>query len=113
MDPLSADTIVIVRTTEGAPDDDGVPTTTTTRITVPGCSVLPMTTSPGRADWLGDDTVPTSRAERVATCPAGTVAAVGDRVEVGGVPWRVDCPPVIYQDPLGLLSHVEIYLRRW
>lgn len=113
MDPLAVDTITITHVTEGAPDADGVPTTTTSTTTVTGCTVLPITATPSRNEYLTDDTVPTVKAQVVVIAPLGTTAAVGDRVTTTGGPWRVDCAPIDLPDPFGLIGHTEIYLRRW
>jgi hypothetical protein len=112
-DALSVDTVTIVHVEEGPPDDHGVPVETTTRTVVDGCSILPVSASPSAGDFLSPTQEMQSRSERCITAPIGTAAEKGDRVEAGGISWRVDTEPVILQDPLGLISHVEIYVRRW
>lgn len=107
---IHQDTVTIIRTTEGGPDDDGIPTSTTVRQVHPDCSVQPeSTTEPGTGIH-----VITSR-WRVSGPLAQWIRA-GDRAEV---PWivgadgrplalAVDGRPASFAS--GPLQHTEYYL---
>lgn len=108
MSLLHSSTVTIVTTIHGAVDEDGVVTTTTSRLDVPGCNVQPVDGS----EVASPDMETVTIRWRVFA-PAGTQLHVGDRVEWLGESYRVDEEPLHRMDEFALLPHVEWFMRRW
>lgn len=107
---LHPDSVTLVYVKHGAPDEDGVPTSTTTRMDILACNVQPVDGSEVAAPDMETVTI----RWRVSTAsPGASSVHVGDRVEWAGTSYRVDEEPLHYSDSLGLLQHVEWFMRRW
>jgi hypothetical protein len=97
-----AETITVQRTTTGAPDADGVPTSTTTPEQVDGCTVQPT----GTRESVGQNDIVTSRWLVSTTEPQDWITA-DDTVIWRGETFDIDGRPQTYRS---VLPHTEFVI---
>lgn len=99
---MHSETVTIIRTTEGDPDEDGVPTKTTLEQDIERCTVDPT----GTKESVGQNDIVTGRWLVSTEDPQDWVEAA-DTVVWRGTAYEVDGKPQTYW---GVLPHTEFVI---